>query len=307
VRAGIPLVADFLTSLFHQGLAIPTLLVYKTAVLQTLRANGSGALPGEEALALLLRSFRLERPRSLRQFPQWDLALVLRSLLRAPYEPMASAELKWVSFKTLFLVMLAAAKRRGEIHALDSRRVEWDLDRTKVTLYPVPDFLPKVLATAEGQERFQPLTISALTCLIGPSRQEPDRLLCPVRALKWYLHRTRHLRGERVRLFLSFQPNRLSDLHPSTLASWVKQVVRHAYQALGSDEASRLRVGTHELRALGASLAVQANFSMTDVLRNCSWAHPTTFTEFYLRDVSNIRGQLHVLGPLVTAGTISQL
>jgi hypothetical protein len=87
----------------------------------------------------------------LKEFPAWNLPLVLTSLTRHPYEPLAKADLRWLSYKTLFLVMLASAKRRGEIHALDYRRISWKHDRSEVVLFPVPGFLPKVLATAELQ------------------------------------------------------------------------------------------------------------------------------------------------------------
>ena len=38
----------------------------------------------------LLKSFRAERPRSVHTFPKWDLALVLRTLIADPFEPLVS-------------------------------------------------------------------------------------------------------------------------------------------------------------------------------------------------------------------------
>ncbi len=50
------------------------------------------------------------RPPSL---PSWDLALVLRALITAPFEPLQSVELKFLSMKTLLLTALASIKSVG--------------------------------------------------------------------------------------------------------------------------------------------------------------------------------------------------
>ncbi len=50
------------------------------------------------------------RPPSL---PSWDLALVLKALQTAPFEPFQSVELTFISMKTLLLTALASIKRVG--------------------------------------------------------------------------------------------------------------------------------------------------------------------------------------------------
>ncbi len=47
--------------------------------------------------------------------PSWDLALVLRALQTAPFEPLQSVELKFLSMKTLLLTALASIKRVGDL------------------------------------------------------------------------------------------------------------------------------------------------------------------------------------------------
>ena len=203
--------------------------------------------------------------------------------------------------------MLAAAKRRGEIQALDSERIAWKEDGSSVSIHPVPGFIPKILATAEGGARFHPLVIPALTNSIGHSRGEPDRLLCPVRALRHYLKRTERFRRGRRRLFISFQPGRKDELHRNTLSAWIKEVVRYAYWSLSDEQSKRKNISAHEVRALGASLALQANYSLEDILRACAWANHTTFSDYYLRDLTHITGRLRTLGPLVAAGSVTQI
>ena len=69
------------------------------------------------------------------------------------------------------------------------------------------------------------------------------------------------------------------------------------------DDIRPYHTSTHEVRALAASLALQANFSLVNVLSAATWANPTTFTEYYLRDVSGLQGRLHVIAPCIVAGT----
>ena len=66
----------------------------------------------------LLRSFCLERPLSSSLVPPWDLLVVLQFLRGPPFEPLASASLRALTQKVLFLVSLATARRVGELQAV---------------------------------------------------------------------------------------------------------------------------------------------------------------------------------------------
>ena len=50
--------------------------------------------------------------------PAWNIALVLQSLIGAPYEPFDE---RFLAQKMLFLLALASAKRIGELHTLSYR------------------------------------------------------------------------------------------------------------------------------------------------------------------------------------------
>jgi hypothetical protein len=45
--------------------------------------------------------------------PKWDLSVVLRALMGFPFETMDKVSLKYLTFKTIFLVALATAQRRS--------------------------------------------------------------------------------------------------------------------------------------------------------------------------------------------------
>ena len=72
----------------------------------------------------LLRSFRLERPLSSSRVPPWDLLVVLRFLHGSPFDPLASASLRSLTQKVLFLVSLATARHVVELQAM-SREVSF--------------------------------------------------------------------------------------------------------------------------------------------------------------------------------------
>jgi len=178
---------------------------------------------------------------------------------------------------------------------IDPNRVTYT--RTGAILEPSPGYLPKVLTTAEGEARYAPIVIRSLDSLTI----DPDELaLCPVQALKAYDAYARIRAPIRKRFFIAIR-----GAHPvvrATLSSWIVKLLRRAYEHASSQDITLSSDNTHEIRALAASLAVQSTYAITDVLSAATWATPSTFASFYLRDVSGVQGQLHVTGPCVIAG-----
>ena len=50
--------------------------------------------------------------------PAWCLELVLAALTKAPFEPIATCPLKYLTWKTAFLLSVTSACRASEMHAL---------------------------------------------------------------------------------------------------------------------------------------------------------------------------------------------
>jgi len=61
---------------------------------------------------------------------------------------------------------------------------------------------------------------------------------------------------------------------------------------------------THKVRALAASLAFRGNIDLEEIMQACSWQSHSTFSSFYLRNVSQVQGDLRVLGPIVAAQAV---
>ena len=93
----------------------------------------------------------LKRPVSRTLAPKWDLACFLDSL--------DQASLQFLSWKTVFLLTMASAKRRSEIHALsiEDGHLRFDSSDGSVTLLCKPGFLAKyqLPSMASNPSKFQ--------------------------------------------------------------------------------------------------------------------------------------------------------
>ena len=198
VNATVPVVVDFLIHLRHKGLSVSAVKGYSSALNSVLALKGRDLASSRE-ITMLLRSFsRSVDPVGLRP-PAWDVALVLQSLIEAPYEPLRMCEERFLAQKTLFLLALASAKRIGELHAL-SYRVSHSKGWAEVSFSFVPDFLAKTQDPSSLAPRFEGFTLPALP---NARNNRNGRLLCPVRAVRCYLNRTAAHRPRCVRLFVT--------------------------------------------------------------------------------------------------------
>ena len=164
---------------------------------------------------------------------------------------MTDTDLKHVTLKTAFLLVLASGNCRSEIHAWVANKVsnlgQWE----KVALFPSSDFIAKNQLAREISQSVSPVTIPALTTIVDGQFKE-DRTLCPVRALRYYLDRTKDLRGSRSLLFISFKKD-TSDIRPATLSSWLKQTILLCYKQADQQALDLVQVKVHDIRAFAAS------------------------------------------------------
>ena len=203
-------ISDFFMYLYQDLNRCPsTIDGYRTAIVDTLGPTAHHIAHNAD-LHRLLSSFHRDRPKSSRNLPKWNLSVVLNGLTKAPFEPMKDTDLKHLTLKTAFLLALASGKRRSEIHAWVANKVsnlgQWE----KVALFPSSDFIAKNQLAREGSQSVSLVTIPSLTTIVDRQFKE-DRTLCPVRALRYYLDRTKDLRGSRSLLFISFKKGHTSD------------------------------------------------------------------------------------------------
>ena len=153
----------------------------------------------------------------------------------------------------------------------------------------------------DGPDLLKPVVIPALKPFWSSDLTE-DMTLCPVRALRYYLDRTRALRKGKNLLFISFKEGFDSDIMRATISSWIKQTVSLAYQPSNS-ESKDLHIKAHDVRSMSASLAFKGGASLEQILGSCYWKSQNTLTTFYLKDVAwqSADQSDYKLGPVVSA------
>ena len=294
-------ISDFFMYLYQDLNRRPsTIDGYRTAIIDTLGPTAHHIAHNAD-LHRLLSSFHRDRPKSSRNLPKLYLSVVLNELTKAPFEPMKDTDLKHLTLKTAFLLALASSKRRSESHAWVANKVsnlgQWE----KVTLFPSSDFIAKNQLAREGSRSVSPVTIPALTTIVDRQFKE-DRTLCPVRAPRYYLDRTKDLRGSRSLLFISFKKGHTSDIRPATLSSWLKQTILLCYKQADQQASDLVQVKAHDIRAFAASKAFYGGVSVDQIMQACHWKAHNTFTNFYLKDLtwSDTDNNMY-LGPVVAA------
>lgn len=297
--------ADFLTHMFEdRKCAVSTLRGYRSVILNTLRDQAQADFRDDIFLKNLLANFAVERPRSLRTLPQWDLSLVMMRLTRAPFEPLRSATMQAVSWKTAFLLSLASAKRRSELRAF-SYRVLHPENWSSVTLRPLPAFVAKTEVPGRPETRLQEVTIQGLGNFCSGSLSE-ERTLCPVRAIKIYLSRTKDVRAQRQELFIPYKLGATQSISPVSISNWIQRTVKAAYDDPSDEEAALISVRAHDLRGIAASWNLHQSIPVGDILRAAQWRCHNTFTTFYLKDMTLQEDDILRLGPITVGQVVHQ-
>ncbi len=110
--------------LLQQGLECrlspSTLKVHAAAISACHDHIDAKSIGKHDLVVRFLRGVRRLNPPRPPSIPSWDLALVLRALQIAPFEPLQSADLRILSMKTLLLVALASIKRVGDLQAFST-------------------------------------------------------------------------------------------------------------------------------------------------------------------------------------------
>ena len=140
-----------------------------------------------------------------------------------------------------------------------------------------------------------PVTIPALTTIVDRQFKE-DRTLCPVQPLRYYLDRTKDLRGSRSLLFISFKKGHTSDIRPATLSSWLKQTILLCYKQADQQALDLVQVKAHDIRAFAAPKAFYGGVSVNQIMQAYHWKAHNTFTNFYLRPYLVRQQQQYVSG-----------
>lgn len=200
---------------------------------------------------------------------------------KALFEPLETADLMWLPFKTALLLALASAKRVGELQALS---VHQDLCRflpEGAGMHLNPAFLPKVTSSWHSNQAMELRSLSS-TQKEGSGRELS--LVSPVRALRVYMCRTQAHRNT-DQLFVCFKPGRFGQpLSKAPLSHWIGEAIHHAYVGTGTPFPPGIR--GHSTRGMAASWALWRGASLAEVCAAATWSAPATFARFYQLNVA---------------------
>ncbi len=177
--------------------------------------------------------------------PSWDLSIVTEGLMAAPFEPLESAPERILTLKVTLLLALASLKSVGDLQALSVSKMCMDFapGLVKVTLRPRPGYVPKVLSALFRSQvgmlhSFHPPPFAS-------SEDERLHMLCPVRALKIYVDRSK-LWIKSPQLLVCFGAGRRGlATSKHRISHWVRDVISLAYEVRGLQ---------HHLSAFGRTL-----------------------------------------------------
>ncbi len=285
-RCSIGVVLSFLQQGLERRLSPSTLKVHAAAISACHDHINGKSIGKHDLVVRFLRGARRLNPPRPPSIPYWDLALVLRALQIAPFEPLQSADLRILSMKTLLLVALASIKRVGDLQAfsVDESCLEFGPGDGNVVLSPRPGYVPKVPTTPF---RDQVVSLQALPL------EEADpalALLCPVRALRLYTDRTQSLRTS-DQLFVCYGGQQKGKaVSKQRMAHWIVDAIALAYQAQGMPCTLRLHAHSLSLWALARGA------SLTDICRAAGWATPNTFARFYSLRVEPVSSRVLTSG-----------
>lgn len=279
------LVLRFLQTLIDSGKSVNTIKVYIAAISHC-HVSVDGANIGKHPLvSQFLKGAKRLRPGRIMRSPAWDLSIVLQSLAKAPFEPLEQADLKFLTWKTVFLLAICSAKRVGELHALSVSEdcLRWKAEKTGGFLWPNPSFLPKVLKPSTIN---QVIELDAFRPDPLCSGEELDHCsLCPVRALHTYIEQTHQLRQSHTQLFVCFDKKCAGKpVSKQRLSHWIVDTISQAYVNQNLPIPGDLVA--HSTRSMATSRAALKGVALSDICVTASWGSSCTFTRFYRINVA---------------------
>ena len=240
--------AEYLVYLFSQNKKVNTILVHKASISSVLKLLNPPTAIQESTLHNVIRRMTILRPREQEILPRWHLSVALKGLMKPPFAINGTdrhISLELLSYQTAFLVALASGARGSELVALS--RASHNLEFTtlasgvkQVSIRMVPKFIPK---NQRPEIIFLTYQVPGIAHLFP---HEPERLLCPVRALGFYIVKLADSaqNDPLEKLFVHFNP--ATQLFTTHFRRWVAETIRLTYE--NSSESDLPKIKAHDVR-----------------------------------------------------------
>lgn len=251
----------FLTELYRNGLGYSGINTAKSAISSVVNIVNNIQIGNHIMIKQFLKGVFNEKPVLPRYNCTWDVGTVLGYISNNLCVKEDYSSLKQLSFKLLMLLALTTGQRIQTLHFININSMDVCEDYVKIRI-------PELLKTTKYGKHLSELYI----------QRYKDKTLCVVENLTRYLERTKELRGDELKLFISHQkPHK--GVTKSTLGKWIKTVLTNA--GINMDIFT-----PHSTRSASTS-AASTKVSIDTVLRTAGWRQECTFRKFYKRSVTN--------------------
>ena len=264
--------ANFLSSLFDKGLKYRTIAGYRSMLSSILAPIDKIPIGQHPYIIRLLKGVFNSRPPERKLLPEWDLPIVLDMLEKPPFTPMNLTSLKYLTWKTAFLIAITTFRRCSDLQSLRLGEGSVNVQQKGVT------FIRHGLAKQDRPNHDG-------SKIFVPSFPE-NKNIDPKRSIYMYLKRTKDFRekdGEnKCSLFLSInKPHK--PVSSQTISKWIVKIIRMAYK----QQKKRLgKVKGHSTRSIGPSWALFKGATISSVMESADWSKQSTFAKFYFKDVN---------------------
>ncbi|XP_041432732.1 uncharacterized protein LOC121398141 [Xenopus laevis] len=271
----LPRILSFLQQGLQLGLKLSSLKVQVSALSILFQSR----LANEDLIRTFLQGVAHIMPPFKPPVASWDLNVVLEAMLDPPFEPMHAISDTWITYKVVFLVAISSTRRVSEISALSCVPPYLIFHKDKAVLRTIPEFLPKVVSAFHVNQEI------VLPSLCPDPKNDKERRLHNldvVRALRWYVERSKPFRKSQALFVIPSGPRRGQAASKSTISRWIRESIKQAYSAKGRFPPEGLRA--HSTRAVGASWAWRNSASLEQICRAATWSSAHTFSKFYKVD-----------------------
>ena len=162
-----------------------------------------------------------------------------------------------------------------------------------LVLHYDPFFLAKTESVSNPLPRS--VIVQSLADLVGDL---PERVLCPVRAIRYFRRAARSVEFTPSRLFVSpSDPKR--TMSKNAMSFFLRQLITES-----GTVSSLVPPRAHDIRGIAASLNYYSNLSISAIKEAATWKSNSVFAMRYLKDMSATRSRLKGMGPLIAAGSV---
>ncbi len=247
---------QFLMTLVNKGLSYSTINTARSALSNIITEDECVNFGSHQVVIRFMKAvFETKNPVP-KCTTTWDVFTVLRNL--ATLHPNSAISLKSLSLKLVMLLLLLSGQRRQTIYLLS-------LDGLNITEDTM--LLEHIKTSKPG----------GMATILTFKKYTENQSICPLLTFKEYLVRTKPLRKEEKKLFISFQKPHKAVLR-DTISRWVKM----GLSAAGIDTTV---FTPHSTRAASTSKAKARSVSMDVIMSLAGWSKATIFQWFYNKEI----------------------